>query len=305
MLSSILHDSGCVLPSDLLRPSLTNTKGFYESWHWVNANDKILKVIGLKWDSVTPTPKAIETGSFIKSKKDLVIQSIVSAFSDCTDLDVPVIKDPRICRTFPIWENALQELGFKMKLLMPIRHPFEVIHSLVLRDGLSPLESCYVWIWNVVESIIFSKEQVPKIVLYDKVLQNPTTYLSKILPDVVDEKSSRLVDNTLNHNSKARGYYNKNQEPFLTAIDLFEKIQESPTPSLELIEFCTKLRFHSQYVAAKESRKNKRMIQGLLKNSFREKKQKQKNLAKEILNHSFLSQMNIKNLSKIFSFLRK
>ena len=304
MLASLLAQKGASLPCELLRRSLTNTKGFYESWHWVNANDQILKDIDLRWDSTVPSPKFIETESFIRSKKGLIIKSIRKGFSDHSDMKVPlIIKDPRLCRTFPIWEKALQELKIKMNLLLPVRHPFEVIHSLVLRDNFSPIDACYIWIWNVVESIIFSKKQSPRFVLYEKVLENPIKYLSEVLSDDVDESFSNLVDSNLNHNSMAREYYNKKQEPFLTAMNLYERIQDSWKPTLELIEFCTQLRFHSQFVIANEKKRNKRIINGLLKNNLFEKGQLKKTLGKEPSNESLVPKMKI--VSKVLSFIKR
>jgi hypothetical protein len=304
LLASILAQKGGNLPSDLLRASLTNTKGFYESWHWVNANDQILNDIDLRWDSIIPSPDFIEAESFIKSKKDLIIKSIREGFSDHTDVKVPlVIKDPRLCRTFPIWEKALHEMKIKMNLLMPVRHPFEVIHSLVLRDNFSPIDACYIWIWNVVESIIFSKKQLPRFVLYEKVLENPVKYMSEVLSDGVDASFSNLIDKRLNHNSMARNYYNKKQEPFLTAMKLYERIQDSCTPTFELIEFCTRLRFHSQFVIANERKRNKRIINGLLKNNLFEKGQLKKTLEKEQSNESLIPMIKFAN--KVFSFLKK
>lgn len=277
----MLVGNGGILPSELLRPSLTNQKGFYESWYWVNANDNILGDIGLRWDSIIPTPKIIECNSFINSKKNLIIESIRKGFSGQYNVNAPlIIKDPRICRTFPIWEKALMELKIEINLLIPVRHPFEVIHSLELRDGIRPIEACYIWIWNVIESLIFSKNQKPKFVNYEKVLENPRSYLSEVLSTAVDDKCSSIVDVRLNHNFKARDYYKENEEPFYTAMNLYERIQSAAKPSLELIEFCTQLHFHSQYLLAKEKRKNKRLINGLLKNSLIENDQQNKTFLK-------------------------
>ena len=62
---------------NLLRPSLSNVSGFNESWYWVQTNDKILRKIGLEWDSIVPTPKSIESDSFIESqKKSIAIEAI-------------------------------------------------------------------------------------------------------------------------------------------------------------------------------------------------------------------------------------
>ena len=82
LFSSILNELGGKLPSNLLRASLTNIRGFNESWHWVHTNDLILKRMGLTWDSIVPTTKCIESQSFVDSQKKICYQSISSGFSE-------------------------------------------------------------------------------------------------------------------------------------------------------------------------------------------------------------------------------
>lgn len=273
LFSSILNELGGNLPSNLLRPSLSNIKGFNESWHWVQTNDLILKRVGLAWDSVVPTNKCIESKSFIETQKKNVINAILSGFPQHQRLEGPlIIKDPRICRTFPVWERALTELDSNIKIFLPVRHPFEVIQSLVLRDGFNPKKACYIWIWNLIEALVFTQKHNPVIIIYDKLILNPKNYLEDVLGTTMPSTINKKIDSKLNHNKSAKNLYPYEEEPFRTAIDLFNQIYSLRTPSSNLVVFCEKIRYHSQFVGDFEKRIFNRKIKGLFNNRSREKK---------------------------------
>lgn len=273
LFSSILSELGGALPSNLLRPSLSNVSGFNESWYWVQTNDKILRKIGLEWDSIVPTPKSIESDSFIESQKKYVIEAIRKGLNGKPSSDSPlIIKDPRICRTFPIWEKAFLEMGLKFKIYMPVRHPFEVIQSLVVRDNLEPKKACYIWLWNFMESLIFSKNRGPKFVIYDKILRDSTNYLSGIFGEELPKSVHKKINIKLNHNSTAKSLFSRNAEPFRTALELYEEILEAKIPTNELIVFCEKIRFHSQFSCESVERSNSKIIKGYEKNLLLHKK---------------------------------
>lgn len=273
LFSSILSELGGVLPSNLLRPSLSNINGFNESWYWVEANDKILRKIGLEWDSIIPTPKSIESISFIDCQKKHVIEAITKALNGKPISELPlIIKDPRICRTFPIWEKAFLEMGLKFNIFMPVRHPFEVVQSLVVRDNLEPTRACYIWIWNLVEALIFSKGKTPRFIIYDKILMDSKNYLSEIFGKELPKSVHEKINIKLNHNRTARSLYSRDAEPFRTAIDLYEEILESKIPQNELIIFCEKIRFHSQFSCESVERINTKIIRGYKKNLLLHKK---------------------------------
>ena len=273
LFSSILNGLGGNLPSNLLRPSLTNIRGFNESWHWVQANDLILERMGLTWDSIVPTTKCIESQSFVDSQKKYVAKAFLQGFPKNDQLDGPlIIKDPRICRTFPVWERALIELESNIKIFLPVRHPFEVIQSLVSRDGFKPQKACYIWIWNLIEALIFTKKHNPEIIIYDKLILNPTNYLSDVFGTNLPVNINQKIDSKLNHNKLARNLFPVAKEPFRTAIDLYDQIYNLRKPSSNLVLFCEKIRYHSQFVGDFEKRILIKKIKGLLNNRSHEKK---------------------------------
>ena len=63
-----------------------------------------------------------------------------------------VIKDPRICRFWPLWRDVLEEFGAKPGVVIPVRNPLEVMASLKRRDGFVSAKSCLIWLRHVVDA---------------------------------------------------------------------------------------------------------------------------------------------------------
>ena len=131
-------------------------------------------------------------------------------------------------------------MGLKFKIYMPVRHPFEVIQSLVVRDNLEPKKACYIWLWNFMESLIFLKNRGPKFVIYDKILRDSTNYLSGIFGEELPKSLFMKINIKLNHNSTAKSLFSKNAEPFRTALGVYEEILEAKIPTNTVIDFFVK-----------------------------------------------------------------
>ena len=304
LFTSILKHLGGNLPSNLMRPALSNVKGFNESWYCVQANEIILKRMGLEWDSIVPTPKSIESKSFIDSQKKNVLDAIRLGFPQNNELEGPlVIKDPRMCRTFPIWEKSLMEMRSNVKIFLAIRHPFEVIQSLGSRDGIHPDKACYIWIWNVFESLIFTKKSNPRVIIYDKLILNSQKYLTEVLGTIISEDVEKKIDRKLNHNKSARRLFPVDKEPFRTALDVYDNLYNSICPSKDLIVFCEKIRSHSLFVGNFEKRVYKRRYKGLTQN-FSLNKKHNTNLKSATLSNSSSFKITYQKLKdKIRNFI--
>jgi len=68
--------------------------------------------------------------------------------------DNPLItfKDPRLCRLFPIWSEALETANYHPLVLTPLRSPVEVAASLSKRDGFSEASGFLIWLRHVLEA---------------------------------------------------------------------------------------------------------------------------------------------------------
>ncbi len=129
LITSILSKAGFYIgeEADLMKGTRWNRDGYFERWSVVELNNIILDLCDGSWDS-PPDEKDI-----IKIKIDPKIKSLLKVY---LDHDKSVIKDPRMCITFPVWQKVL---GENVRIINVIREPHAVALSLMRRDKI-PLQ---------------------------------------------------------------------------------------------------------------------------------------------------------------------
>jgi hypothetical protein len=120
--------------SRLMGASLANPFGFFETLDISQFNDAVLHKQGRTWDSVSLSTLDPFDESDISTARGLV-------FGD--DELITCVKDPRISVLLPLWRSALLD---RITSVVVIRDPREVVWSLVLRDGLTPVLAAALWI---------------------------------------------------------------------------------------------------------------------------------------------------------------
>jgi hypothetical protein len=115
---------------ELFPAALDNPRGFFERAPIVQLNDDLLAEQGLSWDLVDPDPREQDSlcRKYLPRARDLI--SLPSGHV------AGGLKDPRICITLPFWRRVLLDRCVAVRIR---RDPAEVIWSLKLRDGFSPM----------------------------------------------------------------------------------------------------------------------------------------------------------------------
>src|SRR4029077_1974458 len=63
-----------------------------------------------------------------------------------------ILKDPRICRFVPFWLDVLKEMKVAPRIVIPLRSPLEVAHSLKKRNALSLTKGLLLWLRHVLDA---------------------------------------------------------------------------------------------------------------------------------------------------------
>jgi hypothetical protein len=132
LLTHLLGQAGFYIgrEGDLLPGSEWNRDGYFERRSVALANDLILQHCGGNWDNPPPAT-AIERVNI-----DATLEPLLAEYADHPR---SVIKDPRMCLTFPVWERVL---GPGIRILLIRREEAAVAASLIKRDGF-PREKCW------------------------------------------------------------------------------------------------------------------------------------------------------------------
>ncbi len=125
---------GSIMPGK----SLSNPKGHYEPLEIVKYHNYIFDEFGHSWRSIStldfdkiPTEKRL---GFKKNLKKILKWGIKKNYDVKKSI---LIKDPRICRLWPLWQEIIIEENLRFKKIILIDNPEKISKSLFKRDGLN------------------------------------------------------------------------------------------------------------------------------------------------------------------------
>lgn len=140
---------GASAPATLMPDHPDNPKGYWESLPLVHASDRILHSAGSSWSDwrpFNPNWRTSVTGQAMASD----LPGLIAA--EFGGRPLITFKDPRLCRLFPIWQEALKSSGYQPLVLSPLRSPIEVASSLTKRDGFSETRGLLLWLRHVLDA---------------------------------------------------------------------------------------------------------------------------------------------------------
>jgi hypothetical protein len=148
-LARVLNMLGAALPERLLGPGRGNALGHWEPERLMAIDDEILQAVDRTWDDPHPIPSAWFRSRTAYTFHERLREAILSEYGDATLI---VIKEPRICRLAPLYLDVLDALGIRPYVVLPVRHPVEVIRSICERDNLDPATIEFLWLRHVLEA---------------------------------------------------------------------------------------------------------------------------------------------------------
>ena len=146
LLMGLLHALGLDLGPNLMPPTRDNPKGYYESMDIVLIHERLLAALGSSWDDPRPLPEGWEYRPEIQPYRQELTATIRRNYQG---LALWGVKDPRLCRLYPLWREILSELGVRIKAILLVRHFSEAVASLSKRDDMAPAQAMDLWISHV------------------------------------------------------------------------------------------------------------------------------------------------------------
>src|SRR5690606_27282424 len=130
-----------------LMPAATdNPKGFWESSAIADFNDRLLGLEFSNWHDWRSV-----SGAGIMSRSHLIADGVGLLKEEFGHASTIVLKDPRICRLFPFWRQLLEEAGYAIVVVSPVRPPWEVAASLISRNKISRANALRLWMRHVLD----------------------------------------------------------------------------------------------------------------------------------------------------------
>lgn len=236
-LAGALHISGISGGQKMMQPSFDNEKGFFENQDAFEINERILKELGLSWDSPFCLPDHWVYDSRLEKHKSAIRHFLVSSLNTQT---VIYTKDPRLCYLLPVWQEVISELGFVSKILITLRHPEEIYQSLNSRNGTERNEAYALWLNHLLLAERNTRDCQRMFISYNDLLESPVRQLEKVYQTFemgnvvqdwggVSKKVKEFIDKKLKHQKAELTGLEKQEWPYLNSLfDYLKLLSEHP-----------------------------------------------------------------------------
>jgi hypothetical protein len=198
---------GVYLGNDFLTPRPDNPTGYWEDKNICQLNERLLTILGVRWEQVALISEAAWQAP--------EIESLLAEAADYVQRTLAIsprwgFKDPRTLRLLPFWRSVLRLLDAEEQYLVVIRNPLSVAASLAQRQGMDEATAHMLWLTYMLP--LSEIADVPLVVAdYDIVIAHPKRQLERIarglrisLDDAnnanIEEFANRFLDPGLRHN---------------------------------------------------------------------------------------------------------
>lgn len=168
-LTRVISLLGAGLPKNLIGAGFGNEGGHWEPTWLVDLNERLLTEAGGAWNKTMPSGLGVIPTSVRKFYVEEIRRIVAAEFGDQS---VIVIKDPRISRLLPIYSEALEAMGFELKIVILNRDPDDVAASLFRRDAMSPELAFNCWLDHMLAAVCQSRDFPTSVVSYRALLDD-------------------------------------------------------------------------------------------------------------------------------------
>lgn len=201
MVARLLNLCGLYLgpEEDLLPAAEDNPEGFWENIRFVSINNRLLGELGGSWELPPEFPKGWERRPAIRQLGDEAVE-LVESFRGHGFWGW---KDPRVLLTLPFWEEMIPDL----QVVVCLRNPVEVAHSLAKRDSFSIPYGLCLWLVYYERLLACSTSQDYVLTHYDAYFHDARSelrlllhHLNRPVSDEVLERACGYAFPSLRHN---------------------------------------------------------------------------------------------------------
>jgi len=180
-LARMLSLLGAELPEHLMGTEYRG-RGGNEAGHWeperlVDLHDEMLAEAGSRWDDwrrFEPAALGPERFSHYKGEIARLIEE------EYGDASLFVLKDPRLCRFVPLYEEILGKMGIAPRFVLTYRNPISVLDSLAARDDMTASYASLVWLRHVLDAEETTRGKARVFTAYEEYMDDWRTSAARI-----------------------------------------------------------------------------------------------------------------------------
>ncbi len=183
MIVGMGHDLG----GELVPAAQDNPEGYWEHRGVVETHNRFLRAVGRSWSDPLPLEPNVFSGAEAAAARSHINEIFERDFRGNPHW---VLKDPRLCRLMPLWDDVLNAEGLKVGFVHVVRSPIAVAASLEKRDGMRLEASLVLWLRHLIEAERSTRGQRRLWVALENIESDPMSQASR-LAAWLDEKSDK------------------------------------------------------------------------------------------------------------------
>lgn len=168
-LTRVLNLLGVTLSQTLWSGNEANKKGFWEDPRIFNIHDQMLSSLGRSWDDLRALPDGWMESEAATNARAQLLDLLTKEFAGHK---LWMVKDPRICRLLPLWQEIFDDLGVAMHCVLALRHPDEVALSLEARNQKPVAHARLSWLEHMAEAVLGTRHFPRTVVMYDQLMSD-------------------------------------------------------------------------------------------------------------------------------------
>ncbi|MHC4944565.1 MAG: glycosyltransferase [Planctomycetota bacterium] len=214
VITKILNILGVFLGPDrsLMKPTVSNPKGYFELQPIFKLNDEILAKLGGTWLNPPDFQEGWENAPLLEAQHAKLEALIAELFKDAPCW---AWKDPRSCWVLPFWRRHIPQ----MKYILALRNPLDVARSLQKADDIPIAFGLTYWHRAMHAVLKNTAGQDRLLVFYDDIMEDWPAELDRIARFIgrSDEAATKEVRNQVSAFVEGRLHRNRT-----TTIDVLQ-----------------------------------------------------------------------------------
>src|SRR5215207_75686 len=168
-LARMLSLLGAALPEHVLGAQRGNEAGLWEPERLVDLHAEMLSEAGSRWDDWRRFEPAALGPERLSHYRSTLAQLIAEEYRDAP---LFVLKDPRLCRFIPLYEEILEGMGVTPRFIMTYRNPVSVLDSLATRDDMTASFASLVLLRHVLDAEEATRGKARVFLAYEEYLDD-------------------------------------------------------------------------------------------------------------------------------------
>ncbi|MEN8162533.1 MAG: hypothetical protein ABFS37_00250 [Acidobacteriota bacterium] len=149
LITRLVAGMGHDLGGDLIPAAEDNPEGYWEHREVVESHNNFLRAVGRSWSDPLPFDSGVFSGAAASRTRDRIMRIFESDF---LNKEKWALKDPRLCRLLPLWDDVLATECGSFRFVHVVRSPLAAAASLEKRDRINLEASLVLWLRHVIEA---------------------------------------------------------------------------------------------------------------------------------------------------------